>query len=70
MSEAKKIDVNSLYSVLLREVENDSVQELDPELYASISEYVGKLKSEGYDGIENKIKNKIVEMATQVTQFS
>ncbi len=67
MSEAKKIDVNSLYSVLLREVENDSVQELDPELYASISDYVGKLKSEGYDGIENKIKNKLVEMITQIT---
>jgi DNA replication factor GINS len=67
MSETKKIDVNSLYSVLLREIENDQVQEIDPEFYKTLSEYLGKLKSEGYDGLENKIKNRLVEMITQIT---
>jgi DNA replication factor GINS len=67
MSETKKIDVNSLYSVLLREIENDQVQEIDPEFYKILSEYLGKLKSEGYDGLENKIKNRLVEMITQIT---
>lgn len=67
MSETKKIDVNSLYSVLLREIENDQVQEIDPEFYKMLSEYLGKLKSEGYDGLENKIKNRLVEMITQIT---
>ena len=66
MSEIKKIDVNSLYSVLLREVENDQVQEIDPEFYKSLSEYLGKLKSEGYDGVENKIKNRLVEMNSKI----
>jgi DNA replication factor GINS len=66
MSETKKIDVNSLYSVLLREIENDQIQEIDPEFYKSLSEYLGKLKSEGYDGVENKIKNRLVEMITQI----
>ena len=46
MSESKKIDANLLYSILLRETENDSIQEVDPELYISISNFVGKLKSE------------------------
>ena len=65
MSETKKIDVNSLYAVLVREIENDQVQEIDPGFYASLSEYLGKLKTEGYDGIENKIKNRLVEMITR-----
>lgn len=67
MSETKKIDVNTLYSVLLREIENDQVQEIDPDFYKMLSEYLGKLKSEGYDGLENKIKNRLVEMITQIT---
>jgi len=58
-----------LYSVLLREIENDQVQEIDPEFYKSISEYLGKLKSEGYDGIENKIKNKLVEITTRIASI-
>lgn len=66
MSETKIIDVNSLYSTLLREIESDQIQEMDPEFYKSLSEYLGKLKSEGYDGIENKIKNNLVEMASKI----
>ncbi|MGQ0606427.1 MAG: DNA replication complex subunit Gins51 [Candidatus Nitrosotenuis sp.] len=66
MSETKKIDLNSLYSTLIREIENDTVQEIDSQFYLTLSEYLGKLKSEAYDGIENKIKNRLVEMITQI----
>lgn len=69
MSETKKIDLTSLYSVLVREVENDQVQEIDRAFYISLSEYLGKLKSEGYDGIENKIKNRLIELITQITSL-
>ncbi len=69
MSETKKIDVTSLYAVLVREIENDQIQEIDPAFYTLLSEYLGKLKNEGYDGIENKIKNRLVEMITQVTSL-
>ena len=46
MSEPKGIDVNLLYTVVLREIENDTVQEVNTDLYSSISEYLGHLKSE------------------------
>jgi len=69
MSEPKEIDVNSLYSILLRETENENVQEIFPELYISISEFVGKLKSEGYDGIEAKVKDALVNMITELTSL-
>ena len=68
MSETKKIDVNLLYAVLVREIENDQVQEIDSGFYTSLSEYLGKLKSEGYDGIENKIK-KIKTISLLLTIF-
>ena len=65
MSETKKIDLNSLYSSLIREIENDNVQEMEPLFYRNLSEYLGKLKSESYDGTENKIKTRLIEMITQ-----
>lgn len=69
MSESKKIDANSLYSILLRETENDTVQEVSTELYVSISDFVGKLKSEGYDGVEAKVKDALVNMITDLTSL-
>jgi len=69
MSEIKKIDINSLYSILLREIENDSVQEVDSQLYYSISEMLGKLKNQGYDGIESKIKDSLVKMITDMVSL-
>jgi DNA replication factor GINS len=65
MSETKKIDLNLLYSTLVREIENDMVQEIEPQFYRNLSEYLGKLKSESYDGLESKIKARLVEMITQ-----
>ena len=69
MSETKKIDLNSLYSTLIREIENDAVQEIDSQFYLTLSDYLGKLKSEAYDGIENKIKNRLAEMITQIVSL-
>ncbi|MEK6834104.1 MAG: hypothetical protein AABY31_01305, partial [Thermoproteota archaeon] len=66
MSEIKKIDVNSLYNILLREIENDPVQEIDSQLYYSISDMIGKLKNQGYDGIESKIKDSLVKIVTDM----
>jgi len=67
MSEIKKIDINSLYAIVLRETENETIQEIDPDLYSSISNFIGKLKSEEYDNIEAKIKAELVAMTTKFT---
>jgi DNA replication factor GINS len=69
MSEIKRVDLNYLYSVLIREIENEQVQEIDAEFYKTLSEYLGKLKNEGYDGIENKIKSKLIELVTQAVEL-
>ena len=69
MSESKRTDANSLYTILLRETENDSVQEVNTDLYTSISEFVGQLKSEGYDGVEAKVKESLVTMVSEMTNL-
>src|SRR5207245_891111 len=69
MSETKKIDVNSLYALLLREVENESVQEIDPKLYGNIAQFHGNLKNQDYDGIESKVKESLVKMITEMTSL-
>ena len=69
MSESNEITINSLYTTVLRETENDSVQELTPNFYRLISDYIGKLKREEYDGVEAKVKNELIKMATEVTEL-
>ncbi len=69
MSDSKKIDANSLYIILLHETENDTVQEISSDLYTSISDFVGQLKSEGYDGVEAKVKAALVNMITDMTSL-
>ena len=66
MSEIKKIDISSVYNILQREIENESVQEIDPQLYSNIAELLGKLKNQGYDGIESKIKDSLVQMLSDM----
>jgi DNA replication factor GINS len=61
-----EININSLYVIVLRETENENTQELDPNLYQSISDFLGKLKREEYDNVEKKIKDTLITMTTNL----
>ena len=67
MSKQNKINVNYLHSLVLLESETDTVQEIDSNLYNSISELIKSLKSGGYDGVEAKINQAMVNMITDIT---
>ena len=67
MSEQNKININSLNALILQEAETDSIQEIDSELYNSISELIKNLKSEEYDGIKAKINQAMIKMVTDTT---
>jgi len=64
MSEQNKININSLNVLILQEAETDSIQEIDSDLYTSISELIKNLKSEEYDGIKAKINQAMIKMVT------
>ena len=69
MSGSKEIDIRLLYGIVLRETENEAIQEVDHNLYTLISEFIGKLKKEEYDNIEAKIKEKLVDIITNLTSI-
>jgi len=69
MSETKDIDINSLYSIVLSETEIDEVQELDSEFYKKLSKFIGELRRQEYDGVEEKIKNSLLEITTKLTEL-
>ena len=62
-----KININSLNALILQEAETDSIQEIDSDLYNSISELIKNLKSEEYDGIKAKINQAMIKMVTDTT---
>ena len=67
MSEQNKITINSLNSLILQEAETDSIQEINSDLYNSVSELIKNLKSEEYDGIKAKINQAMIKMVTDTT---
>ena len=67
MSEQNKININYLHTLVLQESESDTIQEIDSNLYNSISELIKILKSEEYDGIKAKINQAMISMITDTT---
>jgi DNA replication factor GINS len=69
MSETNEIDLNKLHHVVLRETENDSIQEINPDFYRNLSDFIGDLKKQEFDGVESKIKEAIIDTATELTSL-
>jgi len=67
MSEQNKINANYLHSLVLLESETDTIQEIDSNLYNSISELIKNLKSGEYDDIKAKINQAMINMITDTT---
>ena len=67
MSEQNEISIKRLHTLVLRESETDVIQEIDSNLYNSISELIKNLKSEEYDGIKAKINQVMINMVTDTT---
>jgi DNA replication factor GINS len=69
MSEPNEIDINSLHAIVLRETESDSIQEINPNFYRGLSDFIGNLKKQEFDGIESKIKQSLIDMASELTSL-
>ena len=69
MSSLTKIDTNFLYTVLKNEFEDNTIQKVDSNFYQKTAEFIGNLKNQEYDGVEAKIKNAMVEMATEMASL-
>ncbi|HJJ22931.1 MAG TPA: hypothetical protein OQH54_04355 [Nitrosopumilus sp.] len=69
MSESNQINIFSLHNTVLRETENDSISEIAPNFYRNLSDFIGNLKKQEFDGVESKIKDALIEMATELTSL-
>jgi DNA replication factor GINS len=69
MSESNQIDLDFLHNTVLRETENDLLIELSPTFYRSLSDFIGNLRKQEFDGVENKIKDTMIEMAIELTSL-
>ena len=67
MSEQNEISVNYLHRLALQELETDMVQEINSDLYNSISKFLKNLKNEKLGGIEGKINQAMIDMITDIT---
>ena len=69
MSQPNPINISFLHTFILQESENEAIQELDPNFYESLSKYIGDLKNEEYEGVEDKIKNSLLGMVTNIASL-
>ena len=69
MSESNQIDINSLHQTVLRETENDSILEIDSNFYRNLANFIGNLRKQEFDGVENKIKDTLIDMVTELTSL-
>jgi|TARA_B100001750_G_scaffold221796_1_gene210648 DNA replication factor GINS len=67
MSQQNEINANYLYRLARQELENDTVQEINSDLYNSISKLLKNLKNEKHEGIEGKLNQAMTDMITDIT---
>lgn len=67
MSKQNEINIKYLHTLILRESETNTIQEIDSNLYNSISGLIKNLKSEEYDGIKAKVNQAMIKMVTDTT---
>ena len=67
MAEQNKINIKYLHTLALQESETDTIQEIDSNLYNSISDLIKNLKSEEYDGVQEKINQAMIKMISDTT---
>ena len=69
MSHPNPINISFLQTSILQESENEAIQKLDPNFYESLSKYIGNLKNEEREGVEDKIKNGLLSMVTDIASL-
>ena len=69
MSELESFDLKNLHVIVLQEFHTEEIQELNPDFFRNLSNFIGTLKNEEYDGIENKTKNNMITIATSLTEL-
>ena len=69
MSESESLDLKNLHVTVMQEFQTEEIQELSTDFFRNLSNFIGNLKNEEYDGIEKKTKNEIITISTNLTKL-
>jgi len=69
MSSIESLDLKNLHVIIMQEFQTEEPQELSTDFFRNLSNFIGKLKNEEYDGIEKKTKNQIISITTNLTEL-
>jgi len=69
MSTVESLDLKNLHVIVLQEFQTEEIQELNSDFFRNLSNFIGTLKNEEYDGIEKIAKNQIITTATNLTEL-
>ena len=61
--------LKDVYKILRKEIETPTLQAIEPDTFQKIAEVLGSLKGQGYEGVEAKIRDKMVEMLATSSQL-
>jgi DNA replication factor GINS len=56
------LTLKDVYKILEKEIETPTLQSIEADTFQKIAEALGSLKSQAYEGIESKVRDKMVEM--------
>jgi DNA replication factor GINS len=56
------LTLKDVYKMLEKEIETSTLQSIEPDTFQKIAEALGSLKYQSYEGIEAKVKDRMVEM--------
>ena len=54
--------LKDVYRMLEKEVETPTLQSIEPDTFQKIAEALGTLKDQAYEGVEAKVRDRMVEM--------
>ena len=63
------LDLKSLYDIVVKEIENDSIQYIQPTIYRDIAGILSNLKDQGYDGIEAKVLDTQAQLIGEIARL-
>ena len=69
MSETQDITIDVLHSYLNKEIQNDILNEMPLETYISIAELLDKFINEQYGGIQNNIRDTMINLIKTMTSL-
>jgi DNA replication factor GINS len=60
--DSTSLTLKDIYKILEKEIETPTLQSISPDTFQRIAETLSSLKSEAYEGVEAKVRDRMVEM--------